>query len=67
MKNNKFYCDNTEDEGMLQCGNQCDFCKKHQRRSFYCKDGRFFKKGCHTEILGEELKILKELIDEGVI
>lgn len=22
-----FYCDNMEEEGMLQCGQQCDFCK----------------------------------------
>ena len=22
-----FYCDNTEEEGMLSCGKQCDFCK----------------------------------------
>lgn len=24
-----FYCDNMEEEGMLSCGDQCDFCKKY--------------------------------------
>lgn len=25
----QFYCDNMEEEGKLQCGNQCVFCKEH--------------------------------------
>lgn len=25
--NSSFYCDNTEEEGMLSCGEQCIFCK----------------------------------------
>lgn len=24
-----FYCNNMEEEGMLSCGDQCDFCKEH--------------------------------------
>ena len=24
-----FYCDNTEEGGMLSCGKQCDYCKEH--------------------------------------
>lgn len=24
-----FYCENTEEDSMLSCGEQCDFCKKY--------------------------------------